>query len=73
VVIVVGLGEKRKLRVNLSGKFVIEKEDALKADPFIIEKWFNRNLFYHIEYKIKFNSKIINKAKRTLKKLKNVT
>lgn len=68
--IVVGLGKKRKLRVNLSGKFVIEKEDALKADPCIIEKWFNRNLFYHIEYKIKFNSKIINKAKRTLKKVK---
>ena len=68
--IVVGLGEKRKLRVNLSGKFVIEKEDALKADPCIIEKWFNRNLFYHIEYKIKFNPKIINKAKRTLKKVK---
>jgi len=68
--IVVGLGKKRKLRVNLSGKFVIEKEDALKADPCIIEKWFNRNLFYHIEYKIKFNPKIINKAKRTLKKVK---
>jgi len=65
-----GFRKKRKLRVNLSGKFVIEKEDALKADPCIIEKWFNRNLFYHIEYKIKFNPKIINKAKRTLKKVK---
>ena len=65
-----GFRKKRKLRVNLSGKFVIEKEDALKADPCIIEKWFNCNLFYHIEYKIKFNPKIINKAKRTLKKVK---
>ena len=70
VVIDLGFRKKRKLRVNLSGKFVIEKEDALKADPCIIEKWFNRNLFYHIEYKIKFNPKIINKAKRTLKKVK---
>ena len=55
-----------KIPVVLGGEFLLLKEEALKADPGLLEKWSNTNLFYHVEYTVSFDPALLEEAKRFL-------
>jgi len=52
--------------ILFSGNFIIDKDTLLKIDNHIREKWYNRNLFYHIDYEIEFSPGLLVYARKQI-------